>query len=191
MKLQAGKFYRDRIGRLRGPLVSVPTSVGEDADDVLFGFREKGDEGAGFDWYEDGRTTTFGSSPEDLVVEVFAPNTKPAAREVAASDGPTVWSDLTPDAKGLLLLAYHEGKQIQMYFDAERGWQDVDPQWAPNRAYRVKPARTTVSIFGYVELLGDDGSWAEWAEDADGQYVITVELENGKPVGVTIHDMYE
>lgn len=174
MRLEAGKFYRDRTGRLRGPVVPVRRT----SDNTVIGFRlyENGDV-AGFDWYPDGRLSTSDRPHDEDLVE--------------KATGPITWSDLTPDAKGLLLLAYHEGKQIQMYFDAEREWEDVDPQWAPNRAYRVKPTRTTVSIFGYIDMLGDDGSWAEWAEDAAGQYVITVELENGKPVGVTIHDMYE
>jgi hypothetical protein len=36
-----------------------------------------------------------------------------------------------------LKIAYAEGAQIQMDFDGH--WEDVIPQWAPNRQYRIKP----------------------------------------------------
>jgi hypothetical protein len=166
MELEVGKFYMTRDGRKVGP-----------ASMEAYPFKVPGEGGVVLSFTEDGRWSENGESRHDLVEEW--------------KDEPKLWQDMTNEEKGALLLAYHEGKQIQMYFDAEREWEDVDSQWAPNRAYRVKPVSTTVSIFGYIELLGDNGCWAEWAEDADGQYVITIELENGKPVGVTIHDMYE
>lgn len=38
--------------------------------------------------------------------------------------------------------AHAAGKQIQMYFADDQGggtWEDVEPQWAANREYRIKP----------------------------------------------------
>ena len=36
-----------------------------------------------------------------------------------------------------LIDAYTKGAEIQMYIDCI--WEDVEPQWATNRAYRIKP----------------------------------------------------
>jgi hypothetical protein len=51
---------------------------------------------------------------------------------------PIKWRDMTPEQKGAVLLAHHEGKVIERY--AEHRWGVVDvPNWFKDRAYRVKP----------------------------------------------------
>lgn len=49
-----------------------------------------------------------------------------------------LWKDMTPEDKGALLLAYHEGKLIE--FSDGCGWERIPkPSWANAFAYRVKP----------------------------------------------------
>jgi len=52
-----------------------------------------------------------------------------------------MWKDMSPEEKGALLLAHHEGKTIQYYCpEGEVGWLNVeDPIWTPNSIYRIKP----------------------------------------------------
>lgn len=53
---------------------------------------------------------------------------------------PKKWSDMTPEEKGELLLAHHEGRGIEIYIVDE--WFDVDPIWYPGSSYRIKPDPT-------------------------------------------------
>jgi len=49
-----------------------------------------------------------------------------------------------------LIDAYTKGAEIQMYIDCK--WEDIEPQWATNRAYRIKP-EPKPDIIGYCESL--------------------------------------
>lgn len=51
---------------------------------------------------------------------------------------PKYWRDMTPEEKGALLLAHHEGKEIEVY-DTEDGWVEAHHGWFPHEAYRVRP----------------------------------------------------
>ena len=55
-----------------------------------------------------------------------------------ATETPKLWRDMTPEEKGALLLAHHEGKAIEMLFCSGE-WVTVTPQWATNAAYRIRP----------------------------------------------------
>jgi hypothetical protein len=56
---------------------------------------------------------------------------------------PKKWRDMTPEEKGSLLLAHHEGKEIQIWCVDE--WATSrDPSWAGHCAYRVKPPEPRV-----------------------------------------------
>ena len=57
-----------------------------------------------------------------------------------------MWRDMTPEEKGALLLAEHEGKKIEIRWRGE--WIQIPPNWADNRAYRVRPERETVTLYG-------------------------------------------
>lgn len=81
--------------------------------------------------------------------------------ELISHAQPTIWRDMTPEEKGALLLAAHEGKVIE-------GWMHGDPEWkllasplfdAQSMAYRVKPeqVRETVTIDGGTENSGCRG----------------------------------
>lgn len=53
-------------------------------------------------------------------------------------DEPTVWGDMTPEQKGALLLAHHEGRGVQTLF--RDGWGDCPrPLWGSLAFYRIKP----------------------------------------------------
>ena len=66
------------------------------------------------------------------------------AAPATAQDDPQQWMDMTPEQKAALLLAHHEGKQIQFADWWEpRGWKWIDlqciPPWHDTHRYRVKP----------------------------------------------------
>lgn len=58
----------------------------------------------------------------------------------ATDDAHKIWRDMTPEEKGALLLAHHEGKVIEQ-FDGEAAFWGVSapPEWIDSVAYRVKP----------------------------------------------------
>ena len=88
-----------------------------------------------------------------------------------ASDTPKLWHDMTPEEKGALLLAAHEGRTVQLWH-VRGGWVDsVEFGAVDFIAYRVKPddVRETVTLFwkrsdtGYNHEIG------------------TIDLINGEP----------
>ena len=72
-----------------------------------------------------------------------------------ADDGYLIWGDMTPEAQGALLLAFHNKATIQFYCYDE--WTDIqDPSFTSHDKYRVKPADPVVvthEIFGSNELF--------------------------------------
>ena len=58
-----------------------------------------------------------------------------------------LWKDMTPEEKGALLLAYHEGKVIEwcygygkeFYVNGSSAEEGLHPVWADCCSYRVKP----------------------------------------------------
>jgi hypothetical protein len=96
---------------------------------------------------------------------------------------PKLWKDMTPEEKGALLLAEHEGEQVEMDCSPVRGqpkWVvDVSPTWIPTCAYRVKPEPTveTVTLFG--KAAGGEwsfGSGTPWRNDT---HKITLTIRDG------------
>ena len=73
-------------------------------------------------WYDDG--TSLYKDLQNIVAEW--------------RDEPTVWGDMTPEQKGALLLAHHEGRGVQALL--RDGWADCPyPLWDNSYAYRIKP----------------------------------------------------
>jgi hypothetical protein len=60
------------------------------------------------------------------------------AAAVDTTDTPKLWRDMTDAEKGELLLAHHEGKEIECNID-NGVWFYSDPQWNAAHAYRIKP----------------------------------------------------
>lgn len=69
---------------------------------------------------------------------------------------PKPWRDMTDAEKGALLLAHHEGKEIEIYNGSDwfptNTWNSI--MWKPNRCYRVrpKPKRTTLKLYMGTDL---------------------------------------
>ena len=93
-----------------------------------------------------------------------------------------LWKDMTPEEKGALLLAYHEGKEVEYYSDVRREWFVTAPVWAENCAYRVKPKPVVKEVV--VHGCKDDDVWsfdslvgpAKW-----DTHKITFNLVDGEP----------
>jgi hypothetical protein len=112
MKLQTGKFYRTKAGRRVGPMLYESDTWAEPTIEQV--------------WHGDG-TVMFedGDESHDYIVAEW-------------EDTPKLWRDMTPEEKGALLLAHHEGKVIEILDYGE--WLEANPDWAPYDAYRIRPA---------------------------------------------------
>ena len=92
---------------------------------------------------------------------------------------PKLWLDMTPEEKGALLLAHHDGKSIEN--NASGQWIDAQPCWADDVAYRVKPEPKVEIVKiggGYTKGMG----WVFCS--IHHKYVshsITFNLINGEP----------
>ena len=116
MKIEEGKYYRTRDGRKVGPMTGR-------------NFKWVKGSGDTYDptWQNDGRGNC---DAPDLVAEW--------------TDEPKLWRDMTPEEKGALLLAEHEGKVIECW-NVEGWWADDVPYWFDDCAYRIRPEREMVT----------------------------------------------
>lgn len=90
-----------------------------------------------------------------------------------------VWSDMTAEEKGALLLAHHEGKTIEYKLCREEGWDSGEsPLWLDSLQYRVAPEEKT---FNVSVLCGEDETpwFRPSGEGIEG--VVTVTYEDGNP----------
>jgi hypothetical protein len=99
-----------------------------------------------------------------------------------ATENPKLWRDMTDAEKGALLLAWHRREEIEMLFCSGE-WVTVTPQWAPNRAYRIRPEpnrekvtlRYNQSLLRYSIWMTPDDAIPKNMPD------ITFDLIDGKP----------
>jgi len=75
-----------------------------------------------------------------------------------ADDGYLIWSDMTPESQGALLLAFHNGATIQVFSRSSDKWLNVIHElvWSRHTKYRVKPADPVVvthEVFGRHESI--------------------------------------
>lgn len=152
MQIREGAYYVTRNGYTVGPATPNPDSSYYPWNVPL--------NGRYFGYNDDG-TTCIAARDWDIVAE--------APGSVEASDSPTLWRDMTPEQKGALLLAHHEGKVIENSLDGIT-WIAAKPYWADNYAYRVRPEpkRETER----VTIVNADGMVIGCG---------TVITENGKP----------
>ena len=157
MKIEAGKYYHTRDGRKVGPMVEEcprwsewPFDVqNEDEDDPISVCL----------WKDDGICDE--GSQYDLVAEW--------------TDAPKLWRDMTAEEKGALLLAHHEGRDIECRYAFNNGWcHDSKPVWADDAAYRVKPTVDSVQCYW-------NGFNIHRANNKDRTHRITFNLIDGKP----------
>lgn len=154
MKIEEGKFYRTRDGRKVGPMV-----------------------GEGFKWVDG-----FGGDmdPEWSNEPVFKSRRDMVERVGVAK--PKTWGEMTDEEKGALLLAEHEGKDIQALALDHDGssWvrKHLKSQWFDHVAYRVKPEREveTVTLYSFRP----DEEFGNEYRDTD-THRITFDLIDGKP----------
>ena len=96
--------------------------------------------------------------------------------EDRAEQPPKLWRYMTPEEKGALLLADHEGHAIQQLYPS--GWKTRDPEWSDFCAYRVRPEpkRETVALY-----FGELKQGALLRKVRTDTHRITFDLIDGKP----------
>ena len=103
--------------------------------------------------------------------EEYAPQ-PPASQD----DTPKLWRDMAPEEKGALLLAHHEGKEIEIM--SEKWVTSNKPIFHDVYAYRIKPKPK-------VEVVKIFGSGNYWAKDTSPRQTdthrITFNTIDGKP----------
>lgn len=95
-----------------------------------------------------------------------------------ASDNqePKTWGEMTPEEKGELLLAHHEGEVIEN-MNQGMEWAECRPSWANSVYYRIKPEPK----LEVVELFGTHGSeWYYDARNSKDTHRITYNIVNGE-----------
>lgn len=106
-------------------------------------------------------------------------------------DGPTVWENMTDEDKGALLLAHHEGEDIERCYHSYGNWIKVqDPMFSPKSAYRIKPKPKMgkVVLYGACFGKGESASWRFLQEGlcGDMSHFITFNTIDGEPDPKTI-----
>lgn len=99
-----------------------------------------------------------------------------------ASDKPRTWGEMTPEEKGALLLAAHEGKVIEAKTTGEKWYPASKPLWLDEFTYRIappEPKRETVTLYGGGKR---EMVWCmeRRGVDLDTHY-ITFDMIDGKP----------
>jgi hypothetical protein len=98
------------------------------------------------------------------------------------TDNPKTWGEMTPEEKGALLLAHHEGKVIESKYSASLWVRIKTPAWHGSCAYRVKPEpkRETARLSGRVLT---DRDWVfGTAHGLSDTHRITFDTIDGEPV---------
>ena len=102
------------------------------------------------------------------------------------TNNPKTWGEMTPEEKGALLLARHEGKVIEC-------WQWDDGPWLAGEwcfddasAYRVKPKRETVTMTGGTHHSRGFLCFGADAREEWDTHRITFDTIDGEPVCASI-----
>jgi len=162
MQIETGKFYKTRGGEKVGPVITEYCQIG-------FGWHALGDPRF---WYGTGKC--YDGQSYDLIAEW--------------TDTPTIWENETPEQKGALLLAEHEGRELQALAVDHDGTTWVIKrrnQWHDGIAYRItpEPKRETVTMVGY-----NIGHWYFGSDHLiyRATHRITFETIDGEPDCATI-----
>ena len=145
MKLQTGKYYRTKVGSKVGPMLYETGTWHEPTTEQI--------------WNSDGTVMLEdGDESHDYIVAEWGEPTM------------KLWRDMTPEEKGALLLAHHEGEVIQFWSNAKEWVDFFKVVWNPDFAYRIRlePKVETV-VIGYPD---DHGNWHE---------IGLIDLIDGKP----------
>lgn len=96
-----------------------------------------------------------------------------------AAETPKLWRDMTPEEKGALLLAHHEGKVIEQW---DGFWGVSAPvEWLSFCAYRIKPEPKVETVV--MGILNNANGWQGYAKltKVEPTHRITFNTIDGKP----------
>jgi hypothetical protein len=96
---------------------------------------------------------------------------------------------MTPEEKGALLLARHEGKDIEEFgWWGPDHWRVARPKWVDNIAYRVKPEPNREKVTARICLTAEGGSMHMYADHHPRYYgegylyaTLTFDVIDGNP----------
>jgi len=103
------------------------------------------------------------------------------------TDTPKLWGDMTPEEKGALLLAEHEGKVIEVFGGAyPYRWYEDYPVWDDEAAYRTKPEPKTMTaklcIDAHCTSLHMRPDYRDnYYGDENFHFTLTFDIIDGKP----------
>ena len=149
MKIEAGKYYKTQKGDKVGPAkvneLVYPWNIPHGPDLYFYAYTSEGYSCLGNfehsikeEWKE----------PEEMATET---------QNVEHRETYKVWGEMTPEEKGTLLLAHHEGKTIE-YLRFDDVWaEDSSPFAFRELRYRIKPEEPSVEekVFDVVYLASD------------------------------------
>lgn len=89
------------------------------------------------------------------------------------------WGEMTDAEKGALLLAHHEGKEIEYYGEVGDSWRLVNnPGWYDDTPYRVKQVKSITEVYMYFQY--NTGPYFSLSK-ADQTHKITFNTIDGEP----------
>lgn len=161
IKLEEGKYYRTGAGKKVGPMMP---SLNADWPWIVA-------LGDGLCWHNDGSPVEGTESP--LLVAEWVDGVPLKVEK----ENPKIWRDMTPEEKGALLLAHHEGKVIECCAPNEKWFPIEAPSWVSHFAYRVRPEpkRETIVLYDQCATIWTDHN------PCDAEYRITFDIVDGEP----------
>lgn len=166
MKIEVGKYYKTRSGKKVGPAKGLEPYAS-------FPWSIPHFEGGFYAYTEEGKSC-LDRTEDDIVGEWVEEMTTERT-----------WGDMSPEEKGALLLAHHEGKVIEYTsLQYEDEWYESNPIWFGNLIYRVKPEEPKVEekVFDevYLEYTTFPYTYSmKWEGTTKG--IATVTYTDGKP----------
>lgn len=186
LQLEEGKYYMTADGRKVGPM-GFGAGIWHCSMEGPLGWQV---------WHEDGRVmdeNTEGEPNDYLIAEWYPARdqelTSPYGdnnHPLPDRDTPKTWGDMTPEEKGALLLAEHEGKVIERKVEYHGTltfrWHQYNlDDVLPSTIVRVRPEpkRGTVVLYGGTE---NNATWGFYTSDSNVQsHRITFDTINGDP----------
>lgn len=150
----------------------------------------------GMTWWTKGKhyTITSDGTPFDDCGSSYGryddPQPAVTFRIISRANQPKLWRDMTPEEKGALLLARHEGKVIEWSYGlpwiTERSTETGHyPTWSDTCAYRVRtktePKVETVTQHWKTNKKGEFVPMNQYDKPHDSTHRITFTTIDGKP----------
>ena len=168
MKLKEGKYYRTAEGRKVGPMLYENDIWRQDGCEQI--------------WYGDGTVMAEnGDESHDYIIAEWVDHCHVSDR---SEFKPKPWRDMTPEEKGALLLAHHEGEVIVARLKEGPWLLAENPSWQNDYTYRIRPPepkRETVEVCGGVDRdYHGDPHFFHYPEAAQ-THRITFDIVDGEP----------